>query len=517
MGPGWRWNGCVPSAETARAGRKQGSLQPQAITRWAAAGLAAVIIVEYLAVPLPLSDMRVPEVYTRIARDNQHATVLDLPLSWRNSFQFIPQSFTQLPLSVNTVTMFQQYYQSTHQGPILSGNTSRNPEFTMTYFLQAPVIRTIVDLEEGRTVGQAQMAHDRAVAPDVLRFLGFTYIVIHPPLVGGPVEDYVKAVFPVEPIPAGDGLSAYRVLPPAPAPSLTIDMGGDMSNLYRAEGWGEPQMIAGQLGRWSSRSEPRLMIPLVSDGPVSVTITLLADSSGIAPMVELNGRKIVPSSGGWPEAEWTFRTYRWPAGVARAGVNDLVIINALGSGRLPPPPPATGQPFAVGQTGVETAANVVAQSAGLEAGGDMGFAHIYVNGQDVVEAGRGLNVAVIDAASGSVGATARFDPLARPADNVRFLDFVKAAPAGSIVAVAVMDDAATNFGASAAEALRLIGAEADLRGKFRWSYSAIGVKGAQPGQALEELRQGRPASVAVGAHIFGDALGVAVSRVDIRQ
>ena len=85
------------------------------------------------------------------------------------------------------------------------------------------------------------------------------------------------------------------------------------------------------------------------------------------------------------------------------------------------------------------------------------------------------------------------------------------------MAVAVMDDAATNFGDAAAEALRLIGAQADLRGKFRWSYAAVGVKGAQPGQALEELRQGRPASVAVGAHVFGDALGVAVSSVDVQQ
>ena len=140
-------------------------------------------------------------------------------------------------------------------------------------------------------------------------------------------------------------------------------MGSDLSNLYRAEGWGEPQMIAGQAGRWSSRLQPRLMIPLSSDGPVSVTIMLLQDFPGSQPPVVLNGHRVMPS-GGMPVGEWTSFTYRFPAGVAHAGVNDLLIVNALSRGDLPPPPPVTGKPFAVGRTGAETAANVVAQSAG---------------------------------------------------------------------------------------------------------------------------------------------------------
>ncbi len=468
--------------------------------------LAGAIVFEYLAVPLPLSDMRVPQVYETIAQDNGNAPVLQLPISWRNSFQFIPQSFTALPQNVNTVVMFEQFYQTTHQGPILSGNTSRNPEFKFTYFLEAPVIRTIIALQEGRTVSPQQIAADRSIMPEALRFFGFTYIVLHPPLVGGPVEDYIRAVFPVEPIAADPGLSAYRVIAPAPANRLTIDMGSDLSNLYRAEGWGEPQigLLSGRTLRWSDRQQARILLPLSGS---ALTLTI----SGVWPVngehaqnqvrILLNGQALQTLKE--TPADDTL-VLHVPAGVAHAGLNDLVIekqqLDSLAS-------------WAITDGGLAPRPNIVAHSAGLDAGGDLGFAHIYVNGKDAISGRRGLNVAVIGAASGVVERTAHFDLLGDAAADARFLNFVKAVADGQIVAVAVMDDASTNFGDGSLAALRLIGAQADLRGRFRNSYAAIGVKGAAPGQAQEQWAQGRPASVAVGAHVFGRGLGVAVSRV----
>jgi len=473
--------------------------------------ITAAILFEYLAIPLPLSDMRVPEVYRRIAQDNGNAPVLQLPLSWRNSFQFIPQSFTALPQSMNTVVMFEQFYQTTHLGPILSGNTSRNPEFKFTYFLEVPVIRTIVALEEGRPVGPEQIAYDRSIINEVLRFFGFKYIVLHPPLVGGPVEDYLRAVFPVDPIPADPGLSAYRVIAPPPVDMLTIDVGSDTSTLYRAEGWGDPQDMGGQPARWTDRPQARLMLPLTGSQPVTVTIDRppLPDYGPLE--IQLNRRTIYGlRSGPLPQK----LTITVPAGVGHAGLNDLVI----GVPRLRMLGLTEGeQPYAVGQTGVRTPASIVVHSAGLDAGGDLGFAHIYVNGKDAIAGRRGFNVAVIDPATGHVEQVARFDLLVDPAANSRFLDFVKTVPNGRIVAVAVMDDASINFNEQSAQALRLIGAQADLTGRLRNSYAAVGVKGATPGQALEQWAQGRPASVAVGAHVFGKGLGIAISSVTVEM
>ena len=71
-------------------------------------------------------------------------------------------------------------------------------------------------------------------------------------------------------------------------------------------------------------------------------------------------------------------------------------------------------------------------------------------------------------------------------------------PAGRIVAVAAADEASRLLGQEAVEALRGIGAEGDLREKFRWGHAIIGVQGAAPGTALEAMDWMRPVSVVVG-------------------
>jgi hypothetical protein len=54
------------------------------------------------------------------------------------------------------------------------------------------------------------------------------------------------------------------------------------------------------------------------------------------------------------------------------------------------------------------------------------------------------------------------------------------------------------LGEDAVQALRTLGLAGDLRGRFRWSHAAIGVKGAAAGQALEMLGETRPATVVLG-------------------
>lgn len=494
-------------------------------TRTGPRAILAVVIVgavlfEYLAVPLPLSDMRTPAVYARIAQENDGAPVLQLPVSWRNSFQFIPQSFTQLPREVNTVVMFQQYYQTTHKGPIVSGNTSRNPEFTFTYFLEAPIIRSLVALEEGRTLSPEQVAYDRSLMPEALRFFGFHYVVLHPPLVGGPVEEYVRAVFPVEPMPADPGLAAYRIVAPPPVERLEIDMAGDLSRLYRAEGWGEPQAIGGRAARWTDRPQARLLLPLAEASDVTLTLDVFMPAYNTGLDILVNGRRLPWYTAGVPiRGEWTSLVVPVPRQATRPGLNDITIGVPDGKGFRTAGSFADvgATPVRVGQTDVRSKANIVIHSAGLDAGGDLGFAHIYVNGKDVIKGQRGLNVAVIDPGSGNVQQTARFDFAADTTAGARLLDFTKGIADGQIVALAVMDDASHHFDANAAQALRLIGAQADLTGRLRNSYAAIGVKGAAAGTALEQWQQGRPASVTVGAHVFGKGLGVAVSGIAVEQ
>ncbi len=82
-------------------------------------------------------------------------------------------------------------------------------------------------------------------------------------------------------------------------------------------------------------------------------------------------------------------------------------------------------------------------SAGLDAGGDAGFAHIYLNGEDVISGRRGINLAVIEPRTGGLEATAHFDTHGDQGAAGRLLELVRSVPEGRIVAVAVISAAGT--------------------------------------------------------------------------
>jgi hypothetical protein len=71
-------------------------------------------------------------------------------------------------------------------------------------------------------------------------------------------------------------------------------------------------------------------------------------------------------------------------------------------------------------------------------------------------------------------------------------------PLGHLVAVAAADEASRLLDQDAVDALRGIGATADLRDRFRWGHAIIGVRGAAPGAALEALDGLQPVTLTVG-------------------
>jgi len=96
-----------------------------------------------------------------------------------------------------------------------------------------------------------------------------------------------------------------------------------------------------------------------------------------------------------------------------------------------------------------------------------------------------------------VRAPARFDTFATAAASAQLAAWIEAQPAGSIVAGAVRDEASGQLDARAVAALRTLGVQGDLRGRFRAAHAFVGVKGAPPGTAAEQVG-GPTAAVTVG-------------------
>jgi len=450
------------------------------------AALALLVVFEHLSVPLPLSDFRVPPVYAAIADQPGDFAVLELPLAWRNGFRV---TGTKDPL-----IMFVQYYQTTHEKRLLGGNTSRNPEYKFQYFTEAPVINTIIALENGHEVERETWDRDRELAPDVLRLLGVRYVVLHTGVVPPVLHEYVRYVFGGERVFEGDGMVAYRITIPPLADEVVIDLGTDEARLHLGEGWSE----SGAEHVWAQRSVTRFLAAL-SPQHQKMSMRVMAPGTGQSVEVVLNGRSVtsLELSEGWHEYEVSL-----PAHLVRDGLNEL----HFRFRRLFPAEQIRDGDYQVGSTGVRSPVNILVKSAGEEVGD---FGHIYVDGRETSPNQRGYNVAVLDPATGVVERTGHFDTFASEEESTRLAEFMGGIPEGMVVAVAVGDEASLHLTEEAVLALRTIGAQEDLRRMFRWGHAVIGIKGAEPGQALEATGLLRPVSVRVGQGLTEPAVAAA--------
>jgi hypothetical protein len=465
-------------------GRKQRILLP------AVSGvLALLFLFEHLSIPLPQSDMTVPSPYEIIAADPGEYNVLDIPVAWRNGFRVTG------PLHPGF--MFGQFYQTAHNRRLLQGNTSRNPEFKFQYFTEAPVINSILALETGHQLPPERWEADRSVAGDVLRFFDIRYILVRP----GPGDDpavtpeavlpYIEAVMPVEPLHSDPGISIYRVNPTPLAGRVEVSATAPLARLYFGEGWGaltHRRKDETDHSVWAQGRNVRLFVPL--DGETQqMTLRLFAPGEGQGLDVRLGGWRSDPLAlrPGWGEYTFTL-----PPETVHTGLNQIQL-------QFEEQYPVAS----LVQNGESPA--LLVQSAGEEVGN---FGHIYIDGVDVSPNLRGYNLAVISP-QGQVR-TANFDTFEDEQASAALAEFIAAVPEGHTVAVAVADEASMNLGEEAVVALRSIGAAGDLRERFRWSHAIIGVKGAEPGSALEALDGLRPVSVAVGPPVTGPAVTAAV-------
>jgi hypothetical protein len=444
--------------------------------RWAVSLiLSALVLFEHLSIPLPLSDFRVPQVYDTIAADPGDFTVLEIPLAWRNGFRV---TGTKDPM-----IMFTQLYQTSHEKRLLGGNTSRNPEYKFQYFTEAPVINTIIALENGYEVDRDMWNRDRELAPDVLRLLGVRYVILHTAVVPAVLQEYVQDVLGGERIYEEDGMVVHRLTHPPLDEELLIALGSDQARLHLGEGWSES--AADYV--WAQRREARFLVSL-SPQHQHMTMRVFAPQPGQTMGVVLNSQAVATMElvEGWHEYEVSL-----PTQPPRGGLNELLFRFE----RLYPTEEIREGRYTIGDTGVTSPVNILVKSAGEEVGD---FGHIYVDGHNVSPDERGYNLVVLDPMSGAVEGTGHFDTFAGDEASTSLAQFMADIPEGRIVAVAVEDEASLHLTAEAVLALRAIGAEEDLRDMFRWGHAIIGVKGAAPGQALEATGSLRPTSVSVG-------------------
>ncbi|MDQ4077135.1 MAG: hypothetical protein M3220_12910, partial [Chloroflexota bacterium] len=441
-----------------------------------AAGLSGVLLVEQLALPLPLTDARIPEGYHVIAEDPDDVAVLTLPLGWRNSFGVTGAENTR-----------NQYYMVAHGKRLLQGNISRAPAEKFEYWERLPVLRSLIEIQNDRAVSEEQKAEDAARALETMALLGVRYVVVHPGIEGRPpyvdnrerALQYLQEVLPMELLYTGEDLLVYRVDASAPRTGQ-LDFGTPESDIYHVAGWSEDEAEGDVTFNWA-QGEATFLVPLAAqDKPLSVGLQVRPFQlpQTVQPLV--NGRAVanpISLETGWNDVEFTVPASALDGPTARV---------TLRFSRTDRPVDVLPGIAMLGQTGVETRLPITVKSAGpglsdLDPGG---LAWITVAGEDASDHRLGTNVTVLDPVTGEIEAVSGFDTTANEFERERLHEFIKQIPEGKVVVVALKGPATAYLNLDTVAALKTLGAATGPT-NHGVSYALIGVKGAPEGSALE--------------------------------
>jgi hypothetical protein len=452
--------------------------------------LAALILIEHLAVPLPTTDAHIPGIYGQISREAGDFAVLQLPLGWRNSFGTLGSEQTQL-----------QYFQTAHGKPIIGGNISRAPDYKMDYFARIPLFRALTDLEMYREVPPDVDSAARAQAGDLMSLYDVRYFITTPPIPGRypyqdtwqRTEEYALDVLPLEK-PAlleTDGYRAYRVKqPPIPFP-FRLDLGAPGTEPYLGQGW-DIQLDEKPLGAtatWISGKTADIYLPLAGPGDVTLRLAIAPLSYQGAPAqsvtVSANGVPLLKDQALGPG--WQTLEVAVPASATRRGPNRVRLeFGWAASPRQVFPDPVSRAE--IGSTGVASPVNLEVHS----------FDEAYVSafGQDGAQrdasAGRrGYNVTVIHPRTGKVLDMKGFDTAANSYEADALAAYLKAIRPGQIVVLATKGDATAHLNQETTDAMRSLGSRvsspADLAGQ---AHALVGVQGAGAATAAETIAPG---------------------------
>ena len=492
-------------------------------SRFSSALMVLVVVIflfEHASFPLPINDFRVPEIYQKLAAQPGDFTLLELPTGWRNGARVLGKS--------DKLIMMQQFYQTVHGKRRLGGNTSRNPAYKFQYFTDAPLLGDLIALmnaddDHKYIVGEinAQLdrmiRQDRTIAPQVLQTLGVQYVTVHVEKSPPALLRFVDDALPLTLVDEWHGpdwtgapstIRLYRVKTDQLSGAWEVNLPENLGRLFLGEGW---SALAGNNGvRYATRAAADLLVNVPTEGG-----QLALQVFGPAPEVDfwLNGvhlatKQTLPAGGsGW-------LTLAIPPGVADQPVDRLEL---RFSGPLSPiaplfkPPTAAGWP--IGTTGafLPPSTAIVARSAGNDVGD---FAELLVNGRNVALSGSepAYNLVALDR-QGKVLESVLFDTHTSAEASADMAHWLARWPIGTVIAGAVADEASDNLGEDAVNALTRLGVTGDLRGKLRWSHAFIGVVGAPPGSAVQQLSLLQPATAFVGPPVDGANVSGGVGRV----
>jgi hypothetical protein len=159
---------------------------------------SALVAADYIAVPLPLDRVEVPQLYRTIA--HTPGAVLELPFGFRDGFGEAGHFDSQVLLN-----------QTVHGRPILGGFVGRLSPVLRARYLADPVIESLLTASAGARITDARMTADARAARHMFSTFGVTTAVLNRHTAPAALVEYVERVLPIIPTSHHGELTVYAV------------------------------------------------------------------------------------------------------------------------------------------------------------------------------------------------------------------------------------------------------------------------------------------------------------------
>jgi len=443
---------------------------------------------EYLTIPLRLFDMKPHDYYARIAEDEARYSLLEIPFAVSGKGKSFGSKERQ---------GLYQFYQTIHNKDLPTGWLAHLPDKIFSYYSRLDFIQNICYLQENTgTVPEATW--QRLIQPDAqfkvyLNVFNIRYILIHRGAVKETQIDNLERYFTSQlsgfadfTIRKRNNIIRYTlmedVLDPMPGQNLL----STENELALTEGWSNLTNYQGKSGRWTITNQARLLFASPRKKEYSLALDLEAPPFSLQKnqtlKIKLNNKKISQFS----FSGHSQKNIILPMNIVEIGANTVSLLFSS----MTPVRIENNESYLIGSTGVLSPVDIqaVSFSKRLPFEGRIMFTGIKTGRKNQkLSLKRGYNILVIDEKSGIQIEQQVFGTNTSHQQADKMAEFIRDIPRGRIVIALTWDDASINLNENAVSALLSIGAQSDLRENPRSCHAIIGVKGAQPGSALEKV------------------------------
>jgi hypothetical protein len=187
--------------------------------------IAVLILFEFAAVPFPMTNPQIPNIYYQMREDGTDYAILELPLT--------------------TLDSKYMYYQIVHQKYLVNGYVSRTPEYA-TEFIHSTTFISQLCRELSSSIPENDILDENLseVGSSVLRYYNIKYVLLHQNFMSEEEFNHFNLLLRGDPglsatMDPNHGLVIYHVKDGPIKPFITLD-----------SGWHDLENWSGTPGRW---------------------------------------------------------------------------------------------------------------------------------------------------------------------------------------------------------------------------------------------------------------------------